>query len=355
MPLPAWVVPAIQAVGAIGGSAVGMGIAKGKGKRQVDQQRALQNVQIEGNKQMMEEQYKMWQRTGPTGQIEEYKLAGLNPALMYGMAGGGGQSMGSPGTVTGGQAPGGSGNEGETMIGMGMQLASQLALMKAQKENIEADTKNKESQIPGHQAEAPLKGAQQTNIETDTKGKQLNNEFLQGSMTDRLSQVSSQAVQEIQKAQQMVNDTNVSDATIQDRIKQIKQNAIGKVLDNTLARIEQTVKNVNIQKAKAEIKAIAEYIEQGWHNVELGYRKSNQGERQTQQGYDKINIDRDKNAIMKHLGETGLDLQDRGQILQTITGIISMGTKIAPTTTEHSWWTEDNKGNWNQGHSTQKR
>lgn len=340
--------PVAAAIGA-GVSLVGMGIAAGKDKRQLRQQKKLQDLQIAGNKEMMEEQYKMWERTGYGAQKEQMKKAGLNPALLYGLGGGGGQSMGSPGSVTGGQAAQGSGNEFETMAGMGIQVAQQIQLMKAQKENIEADTANK-------RAEAGYTGGVKTEntaastgaVKEETKTKELTNKFLEGSMTDRLSAVSSEAVQEIQRAQQMVNDTNVSDATIQDRIKQIQQNAIGQVLDNALMRIEQTNKQVNIEKARAEIKAIAAYVEQGW-------QRTRQGQAQTQQGWDKVNIDKNRNEIMERLGNAGLDLQDRGQILQTITGIMGAGANIMPRTTNNSWWSEDSKGNWNQGHSSSQK
>ena len=63
--------------------------------------------------------------------------AGLNVGLMYENQGGGGSTMGAGEAAMpkGGEAPKGG---GEQM--MGMQLGMQLELMKAQKENIQADT-----------------------------------------------------------------------------------------------------------------------------------------------------------------------------------------------------------------------
>lgn len=347
--MPAWVIPAISAAAGL----IGQGIAAGKDKRQLKQQGKLNDQQIEANDRMLGIQNKhalqMWKDTNYDAQKGEMMKAELNPALMYGMGGGGGTTTSTPSAnVSATKAQGRTGRESEEATALAMQIISQTELLKAQKENVQADTKNKLAQAEVAPVTSENLRAQTGKTIQDTKGSELQNKFLENSMTDRLSAVSSEAVQEIQKAQQMVNDTNVSDATIQDRIKIIKQDAIGKVLDNALMKIEQSVKNVNINKAKAEIKAIAQYVEQGW-------RKLSQGEVQNQQGWDRINIDKNRNYIMQKLGEAGLDLQDRGQILQTITGVMGMGASIIPKTTHSQWFSEDSKGNMSQGHSTQKR
>lgn len=143
MPFP--IVPAIAAATSL----IGMGIAKGKDKRQLTQQEKLQNLQIRGEKEMMDygmqQQYDMWQKTNYKPQMEEMKKAGINPALMYGMGGGGGTTTGTPtANVTGAEAPKGSGRETEEFGIMGMQLASQIELQNAQRRNIDADTKLKQ-------------------------------------------------------------------------------------------------------------------------------------------------------------------------------------------------------------------
>ena len=99
-------------------------------------------MQIAGSKQLTDYQYmkqkEMWDTTNYEAQKEHLKKAGLNPGLLYGMSGGGGVTTGSgSGTVTGSAADAASTQNAQTAeVGMGMQLASQLALQKAQKENI---------------------------------------------------------------------------------------------------------------------------------------------------------------------------------------------------------------------------
>lgn len=121
---------------------MGMGLLLGKinDKRQLKQQQKLQDMQMQGNLQMLkaqeEKELRMWKNTSYEAQKEQMKLAGLNPGLMYGMGGGGGQTVGgSGGGVSGGHAPAG-GGEAVQMAGMGLQMG----LQKAQLDNIEAQT-----------------------------------------------------------------------------------------------------------------------------------------------------------------------------------------------------------------------
>lgn len=96
----------------------------------------------------------MWEATGYGAQKGQMQAAGLNPGLMYGMSGGGGQTAQvAPGNVSGGNA---SGHSGEAM-GMAM-MASQIGLMRAQARNIEADTKEKEAGAKDKEASADQKG-----------------------------------------------------------------------------------------------------------------------------------------------------------------------------------------------------
>lgn len=134
------------AAGAASG-AVGMGVQRlGVNydyRKQREQQGKLMDMQIEGERRLMElqnqYQLEMWEKTGYGAQKDQMKRAGLNPALMYGMGGGGGQ------TVGGGMPSVGAGtahdpNTRGAINGMGILQGAMLA---AQIENIKADTKNK--------------------------------------------------------------------------------------------------------------------------------------------------------------------------------------------------------------------
>ena len=80
--------------------------------------------------------------TGYQAQVAQMKAAGLNPALMYGSAGGGGSTQGGAGMA--GSASAGNGSVGgtpsapDTGITSGVGMGMQLGLMEAQKRNLEA-------------------------------------------------------------------------------------------------------------------------------------------------------------------------------------------------------------------------
>lgn len=130
------------AQGAIG-AGLGLIMQKSNDRRQIRQQEKLQALEIAGQKQMTDynqkKQLEMWENTGYGAQKEQMKKAGLNPGLMYGMGGGGGQTAGiTPGNVSGGNA---SGQSGE-MSAMAMN-AAQVGLINAQRRNLDADTQEK--------------------------------------------------------------------------------------------------------------------------------------------------------------------------------------------------------------------
>lgn len=139
--MPAWLAPAIYAAG----TGISYAIAKGKDKRQIKQQNALNDAAIIRDSKMLDIQNKaalqMWEDTGYAAQKDQMKRAEINPALMYGMGGGGGQTTGTESaSVSAPSAPAGSGRETEEMLGMGIQAAAQTALLQAQKKNLDAQT-----------------------------------------------------------------------------------------------------------------------------------------------------------------------------------------------------------------------
>jgi hypothetical protein len=134
-------------------------------QEQIDQQRKLMGLEMEGNKAMMEHSRKLqmqtWHDTNYSAQRAEMEKAGLNPALMYGMSGGGGTTTGSPsGSVTGGRA-----SDEASMKALSIQQQG-MALQNAK---LSAEIKVLESQAEKNKADAGLSGAK-----TDTEEKQRN-------------------------------------------------------------------------------------------------------------------------------------------------------------------------------------
>ena len=135
----------MNAVGAAIDNTIGLIAGGVQANRQMRNQRKLMAEQLGIDKLKMEEQRKMQMRmredTNFAAQGKQLEKAGLSVGLMYGKGGAGGTTTGAGAAgVSAPTAPSGMG-----IIG-GSQLASQIAnldLIKAQTENIKADTERK--------------------------------------------------------------------------------------------------------------------------------------------------------------------------------------------------------------------
>lgn len=164
-------IPGAGVWGALGGAAVG-GIMGGfqpttdnLREKQLDQAQRLGDI----NTQSM---LNYWDKTNFAAQVEQLKKAGLNPALLYGMGGEGGQ--------VGGQAPSGH-VDNLALNAMQMQdIAKQSLLLDTQIKNIEADTEKKQQDVKESGARiedilksAGLKDAQKLSVEIQTRINEL--------------------------------------------------------------------------------------------------------------------------------------------------------------------------------------
>lgn len=160
-----------------------------------------------------------WEKTNYDAQVKQMEKAGLNVGLMYGKgaAGGGTTNFGGSQSVTGAQATAPINN-----MGMGLQLASQLRLMEAQKENIEADTALK-------LRDAGKKGAEIPNVEADT---------------------------ELKRNQIALTSFNTKIAEIQSRIAEANEsNSIG-MLNEAFNKLQAETKLTQAQEQEAKARVI---------------------------------------------------------------------------------------------------
>jgi len=172
---------AAAGVGAVGGL-LGM-IGQGKrAKKQHNRQKELMGIQFGNqqalNKQGHELQMKTWRDTGYEAQMKMMKDAGLNPGLMYGMSGGGGQTTGSQ---SGGSAQGGN-SHAPMDIGASVQaglMLAQASKLKAETEEIKGRTGlqgNQKSKLNAETVKLTEEGIK-LNMENDVKWKTLDDEI----------------------------------------------------------------------------------------------------------------------------------------------------------------------------------
>lgn len=280
----------MQAAGAATGGVMGMILGGYNDERQRRQQEDLQNIQIRGQKEMtdyqMMKQMEMWEKTNFSAQLEQMKKAGLSPGLMYGKGGAGGTTTGSAsGSVTGGVAPSG-GREVQDMIGMGMQMQ----LLKAQKENIEADTNLKQTEatkrsgIDTQKIETEIldltqgienKKAQEAMTRVQTRLASIDETLKDRTLEDSIRAIGWQAEKVMQEMEQARFETNIKDETWRDKVQQVKADLIGTWLRNAMTKVQT-------QKTGAEIEAIIRDGIQKWKALEISARQAQTGESRQQ-------------------------------------------------------------------------
>lgn len=252
----------MQAASGATGGIMGLALQGLNDKRQLKQQKKLQALEIAGQQQMTDyntqKQLEMWEKTGYSAQMKQLREAGLNPGLIYGMGGAGGQTANiEPGKVSGAEAPKG-GGEAQGLMGMGMQMGLQLQLLKAQKENIEADTnlKNTDAQKKGgvdtKEAEARILNLQALTDNEKARGEMLKIETSILSIKEHIAGMTQNtaiaaAQKELQIAteqlERMERENEIGSKTKDDAVKRIRAEATGAVLENELKR-----QNINLTK-----------------------------------------------------------------------------------------------------------
>lgn len=225
------------AAGGIIGTGMGLLLENHNDRRQLEQQRKLGEQEMGMNKEMAEfnrlQQMKLWEDTNYKAQMAQLKKAGLNPALIYGMSGGGGATTAAAEAqgVSGGNAPMGG---GEAMgMGMGvMGTAVQTALVQAQKDLIEAQAKT-EGEKPANIAA----GTANTKADTLLKGieariKEVEAEIVGRTKEDAIDIITSEASSAITDAKRVQRQNQIEQATMQITLDRIKAEYIGVLLSN---------------------------------------------------------------------------------------------------------------------------
>lgn len=234
-------------------------------KQQLEQQQKLTNMQVAGNKELMDlghkQQMQMWEDTNYAAQREQLRKAGLNPAMIYGGGGEGGTTgAGAVGSASAGTA------EGEVsrkmadtqQQAMGLQLRKEKAeieVMEAQAENLKAEAKKKGG-VDTEKTEWEITNLQEANrkmseeieaVRQETKNKQV----------IRASYLLENSLKEMQN--------KIVAETMEQSIWSIRNNALkaGVELDNLLTdrEIKNSTKEAIIETVKTNAKhAIAQML-----------------------------------------------------------------------------------------------
>lgn len=274
-----------EAIGAVAGTVAG-GIYDQLTMSQQDKRtKKFMDIQHKNNQEMMQQQfmnqtglnkqghelqYEMWLKTNYPEQVKQMKAAGLNPALMYGMKGGGGATTGSQG---GGSAAGGNAGLGMAASSKGADMqagliAAQTEMMKANARDKNADADIKEgggsdkmaAEIENLLAQAGKNGEEMKRLE-------LENKMTKEVWNSRVSKEINDAVLSANQAKLAESQTSLNE----EQTKYISKN-----FEVIAGRLNNEIIQTGILKLNAESKKIeadAKRVDSLTKKIELEVRK----------------------------------------------------------------------------------
>lgn len=275
------------------GAGLGMALGKFNDERQREQQEKLQQMQIEGQMKLgkfnREQAMKMWEDTNYAAQRKQLEKAGMNVGLMYGSAGGGATTQGAgAGNVTGASAPVGGGEPG-----MGMQMGIQTELMKAQIENIKANTEK-----------TKVDAAKTGGVDTTKTNTEIQNIL--------------QATQNAQLQAQIMNydkelrgiEANVAGKTQEEVIQQIRT-ATDKLIGETeSAKAKGEIDNATMQNIIKGAELANEATAAGITATKAGTEATKAGTKQTEQKTENLKAEQITQQLQNELRKNGVEPND---------------------------------------------
>lgn len=293
------------AMGGLIGSAMGMISQSATNARNERVGKEMMGMQLENQKELNaynnELAMDMWNKTNYGAQMEHMKKAGVNPALLYGMKGGGGVTTNTQGgSASAGSIP----NMPNPLGGMGMaiQSAADVALKEAQTRNLDAQTektKGADTDVAnatvtklGQDAETGAAEEQFTKAKTAMQTMQ-NTEQL-ATQEERIQHVKTNAYIALEEMQIAKNERKISDATYNEQIKIVEQESIQALLKNELTA-EQT-------------RAISQQLAQEWERLSGQVTQRD--------------IERAKVRVTWELGKMGIEQRKAEMIANATTDIL---------------------------------
>lgn len=302
----------------VGGAVAGQILGGMNDKRQDRANERNTRRQVEASKELgnfnVEKQKELWEHTGYKNQVRQMQEAGVNPALLYGKGGAGGQTAAAAaGSAGGGMAAPSSGGE---VMGM-TEKAIQGAMMKAQIDNLNADTEKK-------RAEATKTGGVDTDLANENIGIAKAEKELRGISVnlenkvfwDRVNMVVSQTIEQQEKGVIAGVNKEIAEETKEDNIKKVKAEAVNIGLQK--AAIEAGVKLTEEQTRK-----IGSDIAQRWEELNLTKSKNDW------EHHDRLKAIEDfTDNALKVAG-----IQAAGNIVRDVLGVVTQRGQTGMTTT----------------------
>ncbi len=338
--------------GGIGGAIAGIG----QRRRDMSDRRALMEQQTKNqerlNRQGQQLGIETWNKTNAKAQVDHLKRAGLNVGLMYGGSGAGGATTSSGSGGSAGSAP----SEGANPMDMalrGAQTGLQAEMMKAQIDNINADTEKKrgvdtqegQKRIEGIEQQIKESADKQQYIQAQTTFQRLLNDIKSQTKEDQIDSIIYQTEKLGKEVESIGYRNQIDKATVDTEIEKQKT-------ELTNAGIQGQLMKMGIRKGEAEIVEIGEKLKQGLRQLEL--QNSNLKARLLE---GKVQLNKNEmDYLMKQAG-IKIDFMklnvEQQKIWTTLFGnVLGARPRTSATTTQSS--NRSNKG-WSENTSTTTR
>lgn len=218
--------------------------------RQLKQQQKLQDMQVKGNKQMLDqlaEKERMMLRESAIDQVYGLEKAGLSKSMMMGKGGAGGVTGGGAGAPSGASADGGAAR---------MMAQTDMARTIAEIENIKAQTEKTKEEAKN------IGGGIREGIGLDNIAKKFENQFNVDSRENNLNAIASYASKLLGEANEANVKGAIAEGTQVEQQERIKSEAIGAMLNN-IATIQ------GVKQSQEQIKKWSSEIAQKWEDLRL--------------------------------------------------------------------------------------
>jgi hypothetical protein len=322
----------------LGGMALGNKWAKQAAERQHKYNKEIMKIQHGYNieSQQLGQQYnkEMWDYTNYENQKRHLEAAGLNPALLYGMSGGGGA------TAAGAQGSGSSavgGNEmaaGNAQKAMGLMMGEQwsriasnladAALKKAKTNKVKGvDTDLQNANIEYIIAQTSNEKVKKGLIYANTRLLDAQEE-LQRTSVDYTKQKTDEIRWNIKLVEKEV-DRLAKEIDGLDLDNEYKKETLKNRIKQTSLAIQQAIADIALKGSQGrlnneEAKAIPEKILQMWSEIGIKQEGVEISRGQMENYAQDI-------ANRLHLGEKGLDIQEQKLIIDCITGLLNIAVQ----------------------------
>lgn len=274
----------MEAASEAAGSAMGL-IAGGiQQKRNFKYNKKMLAEQTKANKEMADYQQRlqlgMWEKTGYGGQMEQLKKAGLNPALLYGQGGGGGQSIGAGvGNVS---SPNMSMSVPSGDMANALKTAAEIELVKAQKDNVQADTDRKtgvDKDKVVAETNSIIQGinnqkAQERLTKAEAGIKEVQLEVDQWGVEQYKAMINVSLWRAKNAWEKEVTEKTITQETADDAITIMEQQAIGSKLENELIKGKTALTLQQVKESKEQINKWAQEVAQGWKKLDIESQNS---------------------------------------------------------------------------------